>query len=1378
MDSELRLEVSEYENPDHWLWRLKDAAGNFIASHQVDLAEQPKDPECGYRGYCDLPVYLDRYRVIADEKMLLDRVGRWMGEHVLGGLRAKLTEHLDAAGEMLPVRLVVPESARDLVLQPLELAWLTDGKSLAEAGARLIWQREGQEAAKHPKESAGPLRVLGVFSLPTDVSPLNLRKERVAFQRILHTIGATKGVAIETRIVQYGTTLAALEEIVNDGPGWDLVHFSCHGTQGALLLEDATGEGQLIPGGELRSLLAPIRPRLKLVILSACWSGAGMTLAQARETLHLPRGPEEALPAGGTGAATAGATILPSLAEQLSSELDCAVLAMRYPVGDQFAIDLTSDLFQELLDRKQPLPRALQRALNKSLRSGKGDTAPTLSRITPMLYGASAGQLKFAPPKGKPDFELPVTGLQSFPKPPEHFVGRVGPMLRASQALAPESGKAGVLFHGMAGGGKTACAVELAHLHENGRFQGFVWFKCPDDGEDIQNALLDCLDAMANQLGQPPGAFIGNVDDPGRFREATVPRLKSLFEKSAILVVIDNMESLLTAEGKWLDEKWGDFMSALLDHGGLSRAVLTSRRVPAGLSHVLVENITALSLSESLLLARELPNLRALLDGGEDRIGLIRNALEVIQGHPKLLEFAEQLAADPAKFNEMVEKARQAALDGGAPLGAFFESGESNQKLKDFTAALKNWTTGLVATLTPTARLAFWFLCRLEHEDRLLGIIQANWQDFLNRAAPDCPEAKAALSEPDGSLESALDSVVASGLVARESHGHAVIFLIHPGVAEAGCSSAPSQAIANAADWELGNFYIRLYFDAAKKEMDGAGGVLVAAARNGVPYLMRTAQWTKTGTLLQEMLYRDSSPAILFWSLPLLRRIAEATRETSEGRENAGMLALTLLQASRYDEAERLLEENISSYEATNEWRGAAAATGALVNLLMARGRLPEALTMVEKKMALSERAGLGPWSQLLTECQKLQILNAMRRYQTVLETVHEKRKQMEHLTTTRADSETVEPWHVREAILHTGCVSALGLEEWETALELNSEMFKCRVQRSADEFALACIRFNDYGPLLRLRRLAEARELLEKCQTTFEQARSVEALGKVYSAFADLEHNEGHPTGAGRFEEIALAYAYQAGNPDSCALSHSNLSHYLRGTARPALDWLAHRLAGALIRLQIGAGTSDLVLTDLSARPPSFDEIVDTVEEVEGIHFRDLFNSLPKTYPDGDTALAALLEKEANPWRPQDGNRFDAALAGSPPSVRAAIEKHDPKTLVEALDALPDKERAIVVTQLQQIGLIDADGLPSVEVILHHFAPLLKSIAAVATGKASKRVKKRVEEELDTMEEHGWHLRDAVHRIWAGERDAEALTAGLDEQHAALVRRILELIG
>jgi hypothetical protein len=51
------------------------------------------------------------------------------------------------------------------------------------------------------------------------------------------------------------------------------------------------------------------------------------------------------------------------------------------------------------------------------------------------------------------------------------------------------------------------------------------------------------------------------------------------------------------------------------------------------------------------------------------------------------------------------------------------------------------------------------------------------------------------------------------------------------------------------------------------------------------------------------------------------------------------------------------------------------------------------------------------------------------------------------------------------------------------------------------------------------------------------------------------------------------------------------------------------------------------------------------------------------------------------------------------------------------------------------------------------------------------------VEEVLPHLEEEGWHIADAARRIWAGERDWEALVDELDQQDALLVLRVLEEI-
>lgn len=129
------------------------------------------------------------------------------------------------------------------------------------------------------------------------------------------------------------------------------------------------------------------------------------------------------------------------------------------------------------------------------------------------------------------DFSLPATGLGiAFPEQPERFVGRLLPMLRASQALAAHSAKRGVLFYGMPGAGKTACALDLAYRHAEGRFIGHVWYKGPEEGSDIATALFNLLFEIERQLNAPGLGLTTALDDPQRFRQYTLPGLGDLLE--------------------------------------------------------------------------------------------------------------------------------------------------------------------------------------------------------------------------------------------------------------------------------------------------------------------------------------------------------------------------------------------------------------------------------------------------------------------------------------------------------------------------------------------------------------------------------------------------------------------------------------------------------------------------------------------------------------------------------------------------------------------------------------------------------------------------------------------------------------------------------
>ena len=100
---------------------------------------------------------------------------------------------------------------------------------------------------------------------------------------------------------------------------------------------------------------------MKLVTLSACLSAAA-TVRETRKWLGLPEqeGVSEAARADEKD-------VLPSVAFSLVNDLDCAVLAMRYSVGDEFAIQLAQELYEGILGREQTLTSALQVAMAKVL---------------------------------------------------------------------------------------------------------------------------------------------------------------------------------------------------------------------------------------------------------------------------------------------------------------------------------------------------------------------------------------------------------------------------------------------------------------------------------------------------------------------------------------------------------------------------------------------------------------------------------------------------------------------------------------------------------------------------------------------------------------------------------------------------------------------------------------------------------------------------------------------------------------------------------------------------------------------------------------------------------------------------------------------------
>ena len=1408
---ELRLEACEFESLTRWRWVLTAPGGSLIADHEVRL-----DAGCWqFEAFTDLLGYLSWHvapdRRIEDEARIVAEVGEWIGTEVFGAVASALVKERPAT-----VRVIVPAEpteAQSLLFRPLELAHV-GGKPLSVQDVTLVMQPGGDAGTRGAAPVGNRLRVLGLFSLPEGGQPLNLRRERHALVRLITGIAAG-GRAADVRVLQYGVTRDQLRDVLEEDEGWDVIHISGHGAPGELLLETEAGLPDRVTAAELAGVLDLARERVKLVSLSACWSAA-LTAAKHRRLLGLPI--PAATPAEGNGVAgrdggtdqgdqfTSGA-----LATELAGRLGCAVLAMRYPVTDDFAIALAAKLYDLLARQGRPLPRALGMALAQTIAIPPTAACPALSAGTPALFGARAVDLRLtAPPRtGAESYDTGALKMAGFPPQPDRFVGRTGVMARASAALADASGIPGVLLHGMPGGGKTACALELAYTHEHA-FDRLVWFKAPDEGRDITGALTEFALTLEREL--PDFRMIHVLADEAEL-SAFLPRLTELAERRRVLIVIDNMESLLSDTGQWRDARWGQVVGALCAHTGLGRVVLTSRRMPSGLAGLRTEVVDALSLDEALLLARELPHLSDLIQGGLHGIDsdaarkLALGVLNLAQGHPKLLELADGQAADPARLGVLVQAGDQAWRETGGVPDGFFATGEPHAAGEDYLHVLAAWTQAVSGGLGAGQRTLFWFLCCLEEADRTRPVAESTWAKLWNRLE---------LTGDPSHLDQTLAVLAAHGLATLqpgtdntdESYG------IHPGVAAAGRAQAGKE-FQDVVDTELATFWNTVARDALKREGDdGTTRLVIHAGLAAAPYFLRQEEWNAAASLLQAAFNRSYAQATAAAVLPALRAIAASGQVPWV----AGVLA-QVLELIDPAAAEHQMRAFLDAALARGDYRSASTAIGYLIGQYRSSGRLTEALTLVEKQGVYTRRAGLGPWTQLSDDVWRLQVLNEMGQAEQVFGEVQRLREHMKSLPAIPDQSETAIPWAVREALLNAGHYAARQLGRWSDALELDAEVIASMRARGAPATEIARSKFNDYYPLIRLGRIDDAMAVLRECRQVFENAHDIPMLGKVLGALADIEDKRGHGDAAISLQRDTLRYMYLGGDVLDIAIGHHNLGYILHRYARQPASALAHHLAAALIFALAGADRVDesarLAAVDLRAvhddvaAPANVTDLCRQAAEVTGVDLRRLLTSLA---PDPDTAeqtlqeltvrvqalaaapLAALSPHLAT-WDPviaailvaDSGNsQAVAALDAELDSFGASA---DWSALVAALrrlragDSRPellarlDIFDATIVTR----ALDARDGRAFIPASLWpamRLGPVLGDLVAGAGGDIEAN--RRARQVLDAMtKDPEWEsLANALSRILDGDRDPELDAQLSDPTHQAIVATVLYHIG
>ena len=848
---------------------------------------------------------------------------------------------------------------------------------------------------------------------------------------------------------------------------------------------------------------------------------------------------------------------------------------------------------------------------------------------------APAVELSLELPVGKPVLDAPVEAIARFPAEPTRFVGRTEAIAAASTALAPASGRTAVVFQGMAGVGKTTCAVELAYRHQR-VFGVLVFWSAPTDPDQFGDALRLLAVALEAQLGDHGLAMAEEIATPERW-ENFLSTLTAVLAEVSVLLVLDNVDTLLTPEGQWRDLRWAPLIGALTGHQGASRVILTSRIVPAGLNtaRVLVQPVHALSRKESLWLVRRLPQLHALLHTG----ALGRTVLTVAQGHPTLLELADAAAADPPRLAYQLAEI-EAAVDETVPLAAFLNQGHTRLDAEQLQQLFTAWIITVAATVPAPARLLLQALCRMEETDRSSAVLGANWAALWRRL--DQPGAPPPLTLSAAPLVSAA-LIVTDPIDDPAGPTDAVRYRIHPAIVEAIHATTP-ESVTAVVDAQLGAWWTAVVGGWAIEQQQvgsNARQLMVRAGLAAARYLLRQHDWNAAACLLERALIRDSySPVTSLAVLPLLQRIAEATGAVKD---------LVMLGAAfrKVDpgKSETLLRRAYDQATTDGEYGLASVTAGDLVTLLRDQGRLGEALTLAGQKSEHTSRAGFGLWTQLSDEGRRLQILGLLGHHEQVLLDLPALRARMAHLPDQRADNDRVNPWNVREGILDVGRLSAVALEHWDEALDLNDEITGTKRRRGASPYEIARTRFNDYLPLLHLGELADLDHLLRDCQDVFDTVGDITQLAVAYAARAELENKRDHPMDAVDLQRTSLRLCYVHPDPREISTAHHHLANYLSRACGTSAEQRAHRLTASLLNhltgdtpalartLKVLAGElrSDTSSTDTLTLPATVPEVIRLIDADDEIRFGDLLVSLCPDLATAEHALTDLLTTATN---------------------------------------------------------------------------------------------------------------------------------------------------
>ncbi len=501
---------------------------------------------------------------------------------------------------------------------PFEALRLPDDRLLATQPPVVVYRRPaGLAAGDGQPLLAGPLKILVAVGAPDEgqTASVVLDQER-ELQSILDAVEpAQRHENVEVRILEVGHP-----EVIGDALAADayhVLHLSCHGSPGALELEDEEGRAVNATAKELLTPLRGTGRPLPLVLVNACHGGV-----QEGQTA--------------------------SLGEALLRTGVAGVLAMQTSVSDAYATRLARAFYEHLAQHEPPLAsRALAAArkeLEKERLAALQRPEPPLAEVQPEYATASlylAGEERPLADFGLDKKALRVRPVYETPGPVpqlriDDLIGRRKELRETLRTLRDEGRQfVGVVLTGIGGVGKSAVAGRaMQRLAEDGRLVPAHAGRF--DLGRIALALGVALQTSERHSGRQLGAMLaqGNLDDSIRLQLVA----KALAEEPVVLVLDDFEQNLAVGGGAFLDPDVPVYLDDLAKAARRGRLLVTSRYpvpgIEAYLRHI---PIGPLSSAESRKLLLRLPKLR------EEEPAALARVLRVIGGHPRMLEFLDAL---------------------------------------------------------------------------------------------------------------------------------------------------------------------------------------------------------------------------------------------------------------------------------------------------------------------------------------------------------------------------------------------------------------------------------------------------------------------------------------------------------------------------------------------------------------------------------------------------------------------------------------------------------------------------------------------------------------------------------------------------------------